>query len=58
MEKFYMIFGSFQSNIFVRKLTFLHFAHFRVLIFIKYNKIIHKQAFRLGCKKTFTYKQF
>ena len=53
-----VIYGSFQSNIFVRKLTLLHFARFCVLIFIKYNKVIHKQAFGLGCKKTFTNKQF
>ena len=52
-----VIYGSFQSNIFVRKLTLLHFARFCVLIFIKYN-IIDKQACRLGCKKTFINKQF
>ena len=68
-----VIYDSFQSNILVRELTLLHFASFCVLTFIKYNKykykwvyfsqsiynkVIHKQAFRLGCKKTFIYKQY
>ena len=55
-----VVYSCFQSNTFVRKLTLLHFAHFYVLIVmhIKYNKVIDKQAYRLGCKKTFINNQF
>ena len=55
-----VVYSCFQSNIVVRKLILLHFAHFCVLIVmhVKYNKVIDKQACRLGCKKTFINKQF
>ena len=45
-----VVYGCFQSNIVVRKLTLLHFAQFCVLIVmhVKYNKVIDKQACRLG----------
>ena len=55
-----VVYSCFQSNIIVRKLTLLHLAHFCVLIVmhVKYNKVIEKQACRLGCKKTVINKQF
>ena len=62
MEKFYDFTASDLWQLSVKytcqELTLLHFARFCVLIFIKYSKVIHKQAFRLGCKNTFTNKQF
>ena len=62
MEKFYNFAASDLWQLSVKytcqETDLITFARFCVLTFIKYNKVIHKRAFRLGCKKTFTNKQF